>query len=122
MDLRLQLSEKSKEELIDEIIALFKEKEKLERELKKYKNPHTPSSSNKHIKPDTLGLKAKERAKRGAPLGHRGATLQLPDPEEIIPVFAQECHSCHSKNIQPTGYTRTRKVLHLIKPKTIIKE
>jgi len=122
MDLRLQLLEKSKEELIDEIIVLYEEKEKLERKLKKYENPNAPSSSNKHIKPDTLGLKAKEGAKRGAPLGHKGATLRLPETEEIIPVFGQECNSCHSKNIKPTGYTKTRKVIHLIKPRTVVKE
>src|SRR3989344_6379048 len=103
--MEIKVDDLSREELIKLVKKLFKEKEELERELKKYKNPNTPSSSNKHIKPDTLNLKAKERAKRGAPLGHRGATLQLPDPEEIIPVFAQECHSCHSKNIHPTGYT-----------------
>ena len=122
MDLRLQCSEKSKEELIDLVIEKEEKIKELERELKKYKNSNTPSSSNKHIKPDTLGLKAKSGAKRGAPVGHHGATLQLPNPEEIIPVLAQECFHCGSENIEPTGYTKTRKIIHLIKPRTIVKE
>lgn len=120
--MEIKVNDLSREELIDLVKKLFKEKEELERELKKYKNPHTPPSSNKHIKPETLGLKAKIEAKRGAPVGHRGATLQLPDSEEIIPVLGQECGSCHGKNIEPTGYTKTKKVIHLIKPRTIIKE
>lgn len=122
MDFRLKLSEKSKEELIDEIIELYKKNEELERELKKYKNPHTPSSSNKHIKPDTLGLKAKQGAKRGAPLGHRGDTLHLPPAEEIIPVLVQECSHCRSENVEPTGYLKEKDVLCLIKPRVAVKK
>lgn len=122
MDLRLQLTEKSKEELIDEIIEKNKRIDELERELKKYKNPNTPSSSNKHIKPDTLGLKAKVGAKRGAPLGHRGDTLHLLPAEEIIPVFASCCSQCQSKNVEPTGYLKEKDVVCLIKPKTIVKK
>ncbi len=114
--------DKTKEELIKELYDAYVEKEKIEKELKKYKNPNTPSSSNKHIKPETLGLKAKSGAKRGAPFGHKGATLQLPFPEEIIPVFAQECRCCHSRNVEPTGYIKTRRIIHLIKPRTIVKE
>lgn len=117
-----ELKDKSKEDIIKDYIELLKEKEKLERELKKYKNPNTPSSSNKHLKPDTTGLKAKTGAKRGAPVNHSGATLQLPNPEEIIPVFTSCCSQCQSKNVEPTGYTKTRKILHLIKPRTIVKE
>lgn len=122
MDFHLKLSEKSKEELIDEIIELYKKNEELERQLKKYKNPNTPSSSNKHIKPDTLGLKAKVGAKRGAPLGHRGNNLHLPPAEEIIPVFAFCCSQCKSKNVEPTGYLKEKDVVCLIKPKTIVKK
>ena len=36
----------SKEQLVDTILALQKE-------LAKYKNPNTPSSANKHLKPNT---------------------------------------------------------------------
>lgn len=123
------LEEKSKEELIDDYIELYKEKmklekerEKLEKELRKYRNAHTPSSANKHIKPDTMGLKAVKGARRGAPMGHKGATLRLPAADEIIPVIAPACGKCRSHNVVPTGYVRKRKVICLQKPKTFIKE
>ena len=122
MDLRLQLSEKSKEELIDEIITLYEEKEKLERKLKKYENPNTPSSSNKHIKADTKGMKAKSGAKRGSPVGHIGGTFIFPSSDKIIPLTQQECMHCHSLNTEPTGYVKSRKVVSLIKPRVLVKE
>jgi len=121
MDLRLQLSEKSKDELIDLIIERNKKIEELDRELKKYKNPNTPSSSNKHIKSDTSGLRAKEGAKRGAPVGHKGATLTLPEAEEIIPLSVKVCSCCGSANVKPTGYVKDKDVLCLLKPRTIVK-
>jgi len=63
MDIRFKLSEQSKDELIDIILETRERIKELERELKRYKNPNTPSSSNKHIKPDTLGLKAEKKEK-----------------------------------------------------------
>lgn len=122
MDFCIKLSERSKEELIDIILQKEKKIQELERELKKYKNPHTPSSSNKHIKPDTLGLKAKQGAKRGAPVGHRGDTLHLPPAEEIIPVLAQECSHCGSENVEPTGYIKEKDILCLIKPRVTVRK
>src|SRR3989338_8974189 len=121
MDLRLQLSEKSKDELIDLIIERNKKIEELDRELKKYKNPNTPSSSNKHIKSDTSGLRAKEGAKRGAPLGNKGATLVLPEAEEIIPLSATTCSCCGSPRVESTGYIKEKEVLCLSKPRTFVK-
>ncbi|MDP3639771.1 MAG: IS66 family transposase [Nanoarchaeota archaeon] len=122
MDTRIKLSEQSKDELIDIILEKEKKIKELEQELKKYKNPNTPSSANKHLKPDTLGLKAKLGAKRGAPVGHRGDTIHLPPAEEIIPVPAQECSHCGSNNIEPTGDVKEKHVLSLIKPRTIVKK
>ena len=121
MDLRLQLSEQSKEELIDIILKKEERIKELERELKKYKNPNTPSSSNKHIKADTSGLRAKEGAKRGAPIGHKGATLILPEAEEIIPLSVKVCSCCGSANVKPTGYVKDREILCLLKPRTVVK-
>ncbi len=121
MDFRIQCSEKSKEELIDIIVEKEERIQELERELKKYKNPNTPSSSNKHIKSDTSGLRVKEGAKRGAPLGHKGATLVLPEAEEIIPLSVKVCSCCGSANVKPTGYNKEKDVLCLLKPRTIVK-
>ncbi|MEK6647397.1 MAG: IS66 family transposase [Candidatus Firestonebacteria bacterium] len=118
--LKNSLDEKSKEELIDEYIELYKkndnlkkEKEKLERELKKYKNPNTPSSASKYFHDNTNGLKAKIGTRRGAPVGHKGNTIILPEPDKIIHVRAKECSCCHGKNINPTGYVKERKLFRL---------
>ena len=100
------LNKKSKKEVIDECIELYEEKEKadkkindLERELKKYKNSNTPSSANKHLKPNTMGLKAKNGVKRGAPKGHTGTNRQQkPDRKEVIDT--DECPNCHCHDLK----------------------
>lgn len=81
----------SKRELVDRILFL-------QRELEKYQNPNTPSSANKHLKPDTRGEKAKENSRRGAPIGHIGKTRnQTPQRKEIID--CNECPFCHRHNL-----------------------
>jgi len=121
LEIKKDLVNKSKEEIIDEYIELLKEKHKMERELKKYKNSNTPSSQNKHLKKNTIGLKAKKGAKRGAPKGHIGNTLKL-TPQRIINLFANSCNKCKGSNIKPTGYVKKRTVICLQKPKVIIKQ
>ena len=76
----------------DEII------EALRKELYLYKNSNTPSSSNKHMKPDTSGKQNKKNSKRGAPFGHVGKTRQqIPTRKEIVD--DNECPNCHGHNI-----------------------
>lgn len=101
------LKDKTKEEIIDDYIELLKEKDKIERELKKYKNCNTPSSQNKHLKDTTQGFKAKRGAKRGAPKDHKGNTLRL-TPNKIINLITKLCRECGSLNIKPTGYVKKR--------------
>ena len=117
-----KFKDKSRDKILEEMFEILKEKEKLKKELKKYKNSNTPSSSNKHIKPDTQGLKAKDKAKRGAPKGHKGYTLILPDPDMVQEVFAQFCPECNGTNIKPTGYVKKRKIICHQKAKTYTKE
>lgn len=115
-------SDKSKIELIEELFKKDKVIEKLEKELKKYKNSNTPSSANKHLKSDTQGLKAKKGAKRGAPKGHKGKTFIWPKVDKIIDLFVNKCGQCRTTNIKPTGYVRVKKVICLIKPKIVVKQ
>ena len=114
--------DKTKEELITELYEVYVEKEKLEKELKKYKNSNTPSSANKHIKPDTKGLKSKKNATRGAPKNHKGNTLILPPAEFFQEVSANFCPKCDRTNIKPTGYIKKRKIICHQKAKTYVKE
>jgi transposase len=91
--------EKKVEELTSLVNSLLEENKKLKAELKKYKNPNTPPSSNKHMKPNTRGKDKKKRKKRGAPKGHKGKTrIQNPSRKEIID--ADKCTQCGSKKVE----------------------
>ena len=99
------IKKKSKDELVDELFdklveneKLKEKNEKLEKELKKYKNSNMPSSSNKHLKPNTQGLKAKRGARRGAPKGHPSTTRHWsPVVTEVID--AKQCPRCKGKRL-----------------------
>jgi len=87
------------EELRTIVTAQAKKIEQVEKELAKYKNPNTPSSSNQHLKEDNRGKKAKNGAKRGAPFGHKGITRILKALEKKV-VDADECPKCHSSRLK----------------------
>ena len=72
--------------------------EKIEKEFRKYKNENTPPSSNKHLKGNTQGLRAKG-GKRGAPFGHKGINRQQ-QPEELNDIDADTCPNCHSDDLE----------------------
>ncbi len=88
---------------IEELKTLLKVQakkiEQVEKELAKYKNPNTPSSSNQHLKENTQGKKSKKGAKQGAPFGHKGVTRILKALEKIV-IDADECPKCHSSKLK----------------------
>ena len=88
-----------KEKLVDIILELSDKIQELEKELAKYKNPNTPPSSNKHLKPDTSGKQAKNNSKRGAPIGHIAHNKSI-EPENYEDVNACECPNCHGKHVR----------------------
>ena len=81
---KLKDLEKENKELKDEI-------DKLEKKLRVYQNPHTPSSKQRFKKNSG---KSSSNKRRGAPKGHRGATRKVPKPDEIIPVPTDHCPNC----------------------------
>jgi len=99
------LEDKEKRELIDLILDKDKrlkeieaENKRLKKELCKYKNENTPSSSNKHLKPNTQGLRHRQGSRRGAPKGHKGTTRQSsPTSHEVVD--ADCCPCCDSSNV-----------------------
>jgi transposase len=99
-----QKLKKENQELKKIIISLNKKIEDLEskfekviKELNKYKNSNTPSSSNKHIKPN-IQNNNKDK-KRGAPKGHKGTTrIQSATIKEVVD--CNECPNCHSNNLK----------------------
>jgi transposase len=75
--------------LTDENTKLREENETLKKRLLMYENPHTPPSLQR-FKSKT----DKTPGKRGAPIGHKGATKVLGEPDEIIHVSEEKCPKC----------------------------
>ena len=95
---RIQFKKSTKDELIDIILEKDKVIEKLEKELKKYKNSNTPSSANPHLKNNTADYVASNGAKRGAPRGHKGITRrQIPERKMIVDT--DKCPRCYSEDV-----------------------
>src|SRR3990167_806463 len=100
----------SREEIIQKYLKLEKEldkvkkeKEALEKELRKYKNPNTPPSANQHLKPaysKTIDIKPH---KRGAPLGHTGTNKPKIETCNERHIHGKECPNCLSKSFQVIG-------------------
>jgi len=81
-------------ELEQENKKLKKKITELENKLRAYENPHTPSSRQR-FKRNTGGDTASS-GKHGGVIGHHGATRQVPEPDEIIPVTMSQCPHCGS--------------------------
>jgi len=75
--------------LTNENAKLREENEALRKRLIMYENPHTPPSLQlfrpKPVNPE---------GKRGAPMGHKGATKVLGEPDEVIHVSEEKCPEC----------------------------
>ncbi|EQD74708.1 transposase, partial [mine drainage metagenome] len=77
--------------LTTEILSLRSEIENLKRRLIVYENPHTPPSKQMLKKREDGNAVPK---KRGAPLGHKGATRIHGEPDEVIHVSEDQCPKC----------------------------
>jgi transposase len=91
------LRKKSKDELIDELYDALVEKDRLERELRKYKGPNTPPSAHPHLKP--VAAPTLQGHKRGAPMGHPGTTRPWQAPHEERRIMTEECPGCHCHDL-----------------------
>jgi transposase len=85
---------------------LIEEFANLKKEFEKYKNSNTPSSSNKHLKPNTQGKQSRAGGKRGAPKGHTGTSRPKKKPDVTHQVTAESCPGCESKEIDVVGKQR----------------
>lgn len=96
---KLKGEQKRNENLQEKLDETEKKLEKTEKKLRMYENPHTPPSKMR-FKQVTM---SKTPKKRGAPVGHKGATRQKPQPTEFIPVHQDSCPYCHSADIEMIG-------------------
>jgi hypothetical protein len=90
-------------ELEKENLRLKKEKEALEKELRKYKNPNTPPSANQHLKSTYSKTVPVKTHQRGAPLGHKGTSKLKIDTTNVRHIHGTECPCCQSKDFDVVG-------------------
>lgn len=76
-----------------ENLSLRSENEELKRRLILYENPHTPPSLQKFR---SVERDEHSQKKRGAPLGYKGATRVLSEPDEIVKVSTEKCPKCNN--------------------------
>ncbi len=104
------LSTLSKDEIIKKFLEMEKElnrvkkeKEALEKELRKYKNPNTPPSANPHLKPAYSKTVDVKPHKRGAPFDHKGINKPKKETQNVRYIFGTECPGCQSKSFEVIG-------------------
>lgn len=120
----LKFDHLSKEQLIEKYLDLENRYKKsqceikeLEKELKKYKNAHTPSSANSHIQKNTQKCSSDDSSKsnkvgrkKGKKSGHKGKTRDPVIPNHFVDVTTEFNPSTGNKNIKPTGYIKERNI------------
>ena len=100
MSAKIKLENLSKDELIDIILEQRKEIKDLKKKLRKYENPHTPSSKDER----TTETKARTNfiSKTGLPVGkktgYRGRTREKKEPTHFINLFQGVCSNCGKYN------------------------
>lgn len=90
-------------DLEKENMELKKEKEALEKELRKYKNSNTPPSAHPHLKPAYSKIIDVKTHKRGAPKGHNGTTKPKIETSNERHILGKECPNCQSKSFEVIG-------------------
>ena len=99
--MKMKVDELSRDKLIEIVKKLIEENEKLKKELKKYKNPHTPSSKVCFDKPQAVGLPVGR--KLGKKTGHAGKTRLADKPTRELFVETDKNPRTGSTNIEETG-------------------
>jgi hypothetical protein len=86
MNSKKELRRLSKNQLIDEIFYLREKLEKIERYLKAFENPHTPSSkqNKNNTKKKDDDNKPKKPRFPGKPKGSNGGGIKLPEADDVI--------------------------------------
>ena len=98
--LRIELSsqhkDKSREEILDELVDKIIEIEKLKKKICRYENPHTPPSKDERksrtnfVSQTGLGV--------GKQIGYKGATRKQKEPTDFINSFDNVCSQCGKHN------------------------
>ena len=101
--MKYKIEDLDREELIKLVKKQQEEIQRLERELKKYKNPNTPPSANQYLKPAYSKTIEVKPHRRGAPFDHPGTTKPKIDTHNERHICGTECPSCQSKSFEVVG-------------------
>ena len=96
IELNSQHQEKSKEELLDEVVDLIIENEKLRKKLRRYENPHTPPSKNETK--SRTNFVSQTGLVVGKQTGYKGATRKQKEPTGFVNCFDSVCSQCSKHN------------------------
>ncbi len=98
--LRIELSsgytDKSREEILDELIDRIIEIDKLKKKLRRYENPHTPPSKDE--RKSRTNFVSKTGLSVGKKTGYKGATREQKEPTDFISRFDDACSQCNKRN------------------------
>lgn len=98
IELCSQYKDKSKEDLLDELIDSKIEIEKLKRKLRKYENPHTPPSKDERTAKARTNFVSKTGLPVGKRTGYKGRTREKKKPTHFINLFQDICSNCGKHN------------------------
>lgn len=102
-EVRKKYEELDKENLLDEVVDLVLENEKLKRKLKKYENPHTPPSKQGFDKPQAQGIPVGR--KKGKKYNHPRTTRPVDVPNTPSVTVTTDVNPFNGNpNIVETGY------------------
>ena len=96
IEIKKDYSDMPKEELLDEVVDLFIENEKLKRKLRKYENPHTPPSKDeREAKTKFISITGLSVGKQ---TGYKGRTRKKKKTTHFINLFKGICSNCGRHN------------------------
>ncbi len=101
IDIRKEYEELEKDKLLDEVVDLVLENDKLKRKLRKYENPNTPPSKQGFDKPEAQGIPVGRKAGRKS--NHNGKTREIEKPTIIIPVTTDRNPLTGNRKIKKTN-------------------
>ena len=88
--------EKSRDEILKDMAELMYENEKLKKKLRRYENPHTPSSKDE--RKSRTNFVSITGLSIGKKTGYRGATRKQIEPTDFINSFDGTCSQCGKHN------------------------
>ena len=89
-------TQKEKDELVEDVVDLILENEKLKKKLRKYENPHTPPSKDE--RKSRSNFVSKTGLPVGKKTGYRGRTREKKKPTHFINLFQDICPNCGKHN------------------------